>query len=192
MPGGSDGFYGTEMARETEVLDERLVQLVDRFLEENPGGRERLIPLLHEIQRAVGYLPFTIQEYVGEKLAIPPVQVYGVVSFYHSFTTTPRGRCQLKVCTGTACFVRGSQRLLEVVSREAGAPVGGVSPDRAFNLDSVRCIGACGLAPAIMIDDQVHGNMDPLKIRRLLDRERARAAVPEASHEGRLPEEDEP
>jgi len=170
IPGSAalEGFYGTEMARETEALDRELAGVVDLFLEQHPGGRERLIPLLHEIQRAVGYLPFTIQEYVAEKLAIPPVHVYGVVSFYHSFTTTPRGRCQIKVCTGTACFVRGSQRLLKVISSEAGVPVGGVSPDRAFNLDSVRCIGACGLAPAVMIDDEVYGNANPKEICRVL------------------------
>lgn len=156
-------------------VDSEALALMDQFLAEHPGRSERLMPLLHLLQRRLGYLPLAVQAAVAERLALAPVQVSGVVSFYNHFTTVPRGRCQVKVCTGTACFVRGSERLLDTLQDLLQVEVGGITDDGAFNLEHVRCIGACGLAPAIMVNDAVHGNLTLPKLRRLLQRLRVQA-----------------
>lgn len=160
-------FFGPTVLEDEEPLEPETEEIVDRWLAENPGGRERLIPLLHLVQKHLGYLPPAAQKLVADRLGMSPIQVYGVISFYHFFTTTPRGRYQVKVCTGTACFVRGAGRILDVLSDELGVESGSVTEDRSFNLDQVRCIGACGLAPAVMVNDKVHGNLDSPRARRL-------------------------
>jgi NADH-quinone oxidoreductase subunit E/NADP-reducing hydrogenase subunit HndA len=169
------GFFGAEQAQITEDIPPEIWSRIDEFLEANPGGQERLIPLLHMAQEIVGYLPFAVQEYVADKLGLSPVQVYGIISFYHFFTTTPRARHQIKVCMGTACFVRNSQRLLDALKDACQTDLGGISEDHLFNLDQVRCIGACGLAPAIMSDDEVRGNLTPTKVRSLVRKLRKEA-----------------
>ena len=182
MPAGqeeSKGFYGSLQPLPEAEADRQARASIDEYLDRHPGGGERLIPLLHWVQGKLGYLPFEIQEYVAGKLDISPIQVYGVVSFYHFFTTTPRGRYQLKVCLGTACFVKQAQQLLDTLSEELGTEVGGISSDGLFNLEQVRCIGACGLAPAAMVDDQVAGNLTPAKVRSLVRRLRREAAKDE-------------
>jgi len=160
-------FFGPTVLEDEEPLEPETEEIVDRWLAENPGGRERLIPLLHLVQKHLGYLPPAAQRLVADRLGMSPIQVYGVISFYHFFTTTPRGRYQVKVCTGTACFVRGAGRILDVLSDELGVESGSVTEDRSFNLDQVRCIGACGLAPAVMVNEKVHGNLDSPRARRL-------------------------
>lgn len=159
----------------SSAIDQEAVVLIDRFLADHPGRAERLIPLLHLLQRHLGYLPLSVQAAVAERLGLSPVQVSGVVSFYNHFTTVPRGRFQVKVCTGTACFVRGSERLLDTLQDLLGVRVGSISDDGVFNLEQVRCIGACGLAPAIMVNDDVHGNLTLAKLRRLVQRLRVQA-----------------
>ncbi len=180
-PAGGDGapsheFYGSEVRADEEEGAAEARQVVDDYLSQNPGGKERLISLLHRVQEEVGYLPFHIQEYVAASLGLSPIQVYGVVSFYHFFTTTPRGRFQLKVCMGTACFVRRAEALLDTISETLDVEVGGISADRLFNLDQVRCIGACGLAPALMLGDEVHGMLTPARVRNLVRKLRKQAA----------------
>lgn len=180
-------FFGSVRPDGEEPLDGETVQLIDDWIASNPGGRERLIPLLHHVQRHLGYLPPAAQRAVADRLDMSPVQVYGVISFYHFFTTTPRGRYQVKVCTGTACFVRGAQRVLDVFADELGVETGGVSEDRSFNLDQVRCIGACGLAPAVMVNDDVHGNLDSPGARKLakkLKRQAKKEAAAQAEEAG--------
>lgn len=162
------GFFGAGEPLPADEIAPRVWEIIDTFLETNPGGQERLIPLLHRVQEQLGYLPFTVQEHVAERLGMSPVQVYGVVSFYHFFTTTPRGRYQLKVCTGTACFVRRSQRLINTIRDVLNLEVGGVTDDHLFSLEEVRCLGACGLAPALMVNNAVHGNMTAGEVRKRL------------------------
>jgi NADH:ubiquinone oxidoreductase subunit E len=169
------GFFGAEEARPRQEIDPSVWPAIDAFLEEHHGGQERLIPLLHHVQQQMGYLPFEVQEYVADRLGLSPVQVYGVVSFYHLFTTTPRARYQVKVCMGTACFVRQSQRVLDALKDACKVELGGISEDGLFNLDQVRCIGACGLAPAVMINDDVYGNLTAQRARRLVRKLRTEA-----------------
>ncbi|HHQ47628.1 MAG TPA: NAD(P)H-dependent oxidoreductase subunit E [Acidobacteria bacterium] len=161
-------FFGAQAPVMDEEVDPEAYRLVDRYVEEHPGGQEQLIPLLHRVQEFLGYLPFPVQEYIAGKLGLSPIEVYSVVSFYHFFTTTPRGRYQLKVCMGTACFVNNAQTICDVVGDLLGIRVGEVTGDRMFSLEQVRCIGACGLAPAMMVNDEVHGHLTPNAIRKLV------------------------
>jgi NADH-quinone oxidoreductase subunit E/NADP-reducing hydrogenase subunit HndA len=172
---GLPGFYGAEQAQITDELPPGIWQEIDDFLASNPGGHERLIPLLHVVQESVGHLPFAIQEYVADKLGLSPIQVYSVISFYNFFTTTPRGRYQFKVCMGTACFVRHAQRLLETLRNDLGVELGELSADGLFNLDQARCLGACGLAPAVMVNDRVHGELTAPTLHQLVRRLRSQA-----------------
>ncbi len=165
---GAGPFFGAEAAVEVEETDPEAYRIVDGYVREHPGGQEQLIPLLHRVQEHLCYLPFPIQEYVAEKLGLSPVEVYGVVSFYHFFTTTPRGRYQLKVCMGTACFVNNAQTICDVVADLLKIGVGEVTEDRLFSLEQVRCIGACGLAPAMMVNDDVYGHLTTNEIRKLV------------------------
>lgn len=173
------GFYGSVLSHGAGDVDGGTLALMDSFLSEYPGGPERLIPLLHRLQTHLGYLPPAVQVAVAERLDLAPVQVAGVVSFYNFFTTVPRGRFQVKVCMGTACFVRGSERLLDTLQDLLHVKVGGISDDGVFNLEQVRCIGACGLAPAIMVNDAVHGNLNLTRLRQLVQRLRIRARAAE-------------
>jgi NADH:ubiquinone oxidoreductase subunit E len=162
-----DGSFG-RIDEEWTELEPEIRDLIETYVAEHPGGNERLIPLLHHVQEEIGYLPFPVQQNVARALGLSPEQVYGVVTFYHLFTTTPRGKYQLKVCTGTACFVRRSQRLLESMQDALHIEVGGVTDDLLFSLDEVRCLGACGLAPAVMVNSEVRGNMAPFQARKML------------------------
>jgi formate dehydrogenase major subunit len=120
-----------------------------------------LIPVLQQVQEILGFLPIPVQNYIALGLGIPPSDVFGVVTFYSFFTMVPRGRHIIRVCLGTACFVKGSAKLLDTVSRHLRVEVGETTDDREYSLDVVRCLGACGLAPVMVIDDVTHGQVDP-------------------------------
>lgn len=169
------GFFGAERAEIQEELPPGVWTEIDGYLDSNPGGHDRLIPLLHSVQKSLGYIPFAVQEHVADKLGLSPIQVYSVISFYHFFTTTPRGKYELKVCMGTACFVRHAQRLIETLEQTLGIALGDVSRDRMFSVQQVRCIGACGLAPAIMINDETLGNLTPKDVRKRVLKLKAKA-----------------
>ena len=175
-------FFGAD-AGDTGVVSAEVAEAIDAYVAAHPGGRERLIPLLHHIQERIGYLPFAVQELIADKLGLSPMQVYEVVSFYHFFTTTPRGRYQLKVCMGTACFVQHADALLDTLHDLLGLEVGGVTEDRLFSLEQVRCIGACGLAPAMMVNSEVHGHLDATAVRKLIRRLKAEARRQDAGEE---------
>lgn len=168
-------FFGTDGQTANDELTPELMAAIDAYIATHPGRRERLIPLLHHVQERIGYLPFPVQEFIGARLGLSSMQVYEVVSFYHFFTTTPRGRYQLKVCMGTACFVRHAEGLLDALNDLLGLEVGGVTEDRLFSLEQVRCIGACGLAPAMMVNSEVHGHLDKTAVRKLIRRLKSEA-----------------
>jgi len=168
-------YFGSTATETTDEVPAEFYAAVDTFLSTTPGGHERLIPLLHMAQKMIGYLPFEVQDTIAAALGLTPIQVYEVVSFYHFFSTTPKGMFQLKVCMGTACFVRHAEHLVDTIQTEIGVAPGELTQDRVFGLDLVRCIGACGLAPAIMVNNEVHGNLDRNSLRKLLKRLRAKA-----------------
>lgn len=127
-----------------------------------------LINILHEVQSLTGYLPREVQEVVAEELKIPTSRVYGVVTFYSYFTMKPKGRYPISVCMGTACYVRGAEKILEELQRQLGIKVGETTDDGLFSLDCLRCVGACGLAPVVTIGSKVYGRLTPDKIRDIL------------------------
>ena len=130
-----------------------------------------LINILHETQNALGYLPREVQTAVAGNLGIPVSRVNGVVTFYAFFTEKPKGKHPISVCLGTACYVRGSDKVLDEVKKVLGIEVGETTPDGVFSLDCLRCVGACGLAPVMMIGGKVFGNVDPRNVRKILESE---------------------
>lgn len=134
--------------------------------ENNPG---ELISILHKIQSEFGYLPEDIQREVAKNLKISVAKVYGVVTFYSFFTMTPKGKHPISVCMGTACYVRGAEKIVDELKDQLKIKVGGVTPDGKFSLDCLRCVGACGLAPVVLIGEKVYGRLDASQVREILD-----------------------
>jgi NADH:ubiquinone oxidoreductase subunit E len=151
---------------------ELLARLDDVLVDyrERPGA---LIPVLQIAQGLFGYLPESALKRIAKALNKSYGEVAGVVTFYSFFTTVPRGKHLVRVCLGTACYVRGGKQVLEAMRHELGIDVGQTTADRRFSLDIARCFGACGLAPAIMIDEDVHQRVKPVKVREILARYRA-------------------
>lgn len=118
-----------------------------------------LIPVLHEAQDVYGYLPLEVQQKISEGLGIPLSEIYGVVTFYTQFSINPKGQYKIGVCLGTACYVKGSGNVLEKIKEKLGIDVGECTPDGKFSLDATRCVGACGLAPVMTINDDVYGRL---------------------------------
>ena len=156
---------------EEEFTPEQLAQ-VDRVVSENKDKPGALIPVLEDVQAITGYLPGSIQRRVAKGLGLPLSQVYGVVAFYSFFTMTPKGRHQIRLCLGTACHVRGSNRILHELERKLGVEPGGCTEDREFSLDTVRCLGACGLAPVMVVDEDTQKQVKAVKIDQILKRYR--------------------
>ena len=127
-----------------------------------------VINVLHKVQGEYGYLPAEIQELVAKELGIPVSRVYGIVSFYSFFTMTPKGEHPISVCLGTACYVRGAEKVLDELKRQLGIGVGEVTPDGKFSLTCLRCVGACGLAPVIEVGEKVYGRMTPDRVKDVL------------------------
>lgn len=143
---------------------EQLVGICDKH-GNNPG---ELINILHEAQETFGYLPREIQEVIAHQLNIPVSKVYGVVTFYSFFSMEPKGEYPISVCMGTACYVRGSEKVLDEFKRILNINVGETTPDGKFSLSSLRCVGACGLAPVVLIGEKVYGRVVPGDVERIL------------------------
>ena len=143
-------------------------QVVD-ICQRHGNDQGELINILHEAQRLQGYLPEEMQRVIARQLGIPASKVYGVVTFYTFFTMTPKGRHPISVCMGTACYVRGAEKLLEEFKRVLGIDIGETTPDGKFSLDCLRCVGACGLDPVVMIDDKVYGRLQPVDVRKIIE-----------------------
>ena len=120
-----------------------------------------VINVLHQVQGKFGYLPAEVQEVVAHELNIPVSRVYGIVSFYSFFTMEPKGKHPIDICLGTACYVRGAEKVLDAFKRALNVEVGKCTPDGKFSLNTLRCVGACGLAPVAMIGDKVYGRLTP-------------------------------
>ncbi|NLB81065.1 MAG: NAD(P)H-dependent oxidoreductase subunit E, partial [Clostridiaceae bacterium] len=129
-----------------------------------------LIAVLHEAQEIYGYLPIEVQKKVSEGLNIPLAEIYGVVTYYSQFTLNPKGKYQISVCLGTACYVKGSGELMNRIKTRLGIEEGECTADGKFSLDATRCIGACGLAPVVMVNDDVYGRLSADDIDGILDK----------------------
>lgn len=156
------------LAQEEEFTSNELLA-VDAVIERYRSKPGALILVLEDVQDVLGYLPKAIQRKISLGLGIPFSEVYGVVTFYSFFTMAPRGRHIVKCCLGTACYVRGSKKILEKLSGTLGVKPGDTTPDRRFSLETVRCLGACGLAPVITADDDTFRHVKPNRVVELLE-----------------------
>ncbi len=155
-----------------EVSEEELLARLDSVLTEYRNKPGALIPVLQIAQGIFGYLPESALKRIALGLNKSYSEVAGVVSFYSFFSTTPRGKNLVRVCLGTACYVRGGKRVLDTLKQKLGIDVGETTEDRLFTLEVARCFGACGLAPAIMINDDVHHRVKPSKMETVLSKYR--------------------
>jgi NADH:ubiquinone oxidoreductase subunit E len=147
--------------RWAEEISREEWEKIDFVINKYKSRHGALIPTLKEVQDICGYLPKNVQHRIADGLHLPSSQVFGVISFYAFFTTVPRGKYIIRVCMGTACYVRGSKEILDALRRELGVDVGGITRDRKFSLEAVRCVGACGLAPVVVVGQDTHGMVTP-------------------------------
>ena len=136
------------------------------YYKNDPGD---LIKILHKAQTAFGYLPESVQREIAFHLKISVAKVYGVVTFYSFFTMTPKGKHPISVCMGTACYVRGAEKVLDELKDQLRIKVGGVTENGKFSLDCLRCVGACGLAPVLLIGEKVYGRVEASQVKGILD-----------------------
>ena len=148
----------------TPEQEQKLLEVIEQN-KEIPGA---LLPVLHEAQEIYGYLPIEVQQMVADGLGVSLSEVYGVATFYSRFSLTPKGKHQISVCLGTACYVKGSDKVLEEVEKMLGIKSGECTPDGLFSIESCRCVGACGLAPVMMIDEEVYGKLTPAEVHKIL------------------------
>lgn len=139
----------------TKEQEEKLMAVIEK----HKGQDGATIPVLHEAQDIYGYLPIEVQEMISEGLGVPLAEIYGIVTFYTQFSINPKGAYQIGICLGTACYVKGSGDILEKVKQILGIDVGECTPDGRFSIDATRCIGACGLAPVMTVNDEVYGRL---------------------------------
>ena len=165
--------YQTTKEYNAFLKNEKLIEYkdtIDSLLEENRGRKGGLIPVLQRVQEHIKFLPTEVQNYIALGLGLPSSDVYGVVSFYSFFTMKPRGRHLVRTCLGTACYVKGIQKVIDKIERGFSVTMGGTTNDRRFTLQGVRCLGACGLAPVVMVDEDTLGQVDPAKIIKMLEK----------------------
>jgi len=157
-------------------LNTESLKKIDVIVAEHKDKKGPVKLMLHDVQKQIGYIPFEAMEKISDGANVPIAEVFGVVSFYTQFTTEPKGKHVINICLGTACYVRGSQLLLDRVKILTNSPINGTSKDNMFSLDATRCVGACGLAPVAILDEQVYGNANNNKdlenaIRRIIKEE---------------------
>ena len=139
----------------TKEQEEKLMAVIAEHKDEAGA----VIPVLHKAQEIYGYLPIEVQKMISDGLSVPLAEIYGIVTFYAQFSLYPKGEYQIGVCLGTACYVKGSGEILDKVKEILGIDVGECTPDARFSIDATRCIGACGLAPVLTVNDDVYGRL---------------------------------
>jgi len=163
-------IQGGVMAPVTQDQSELYARLA-QVIGEKKDLRNPLIEILRIAQEIFGYLPVEVQEFIADQMQIPASKIYGVVTFYNFFSMKPRGKYMLNVCTGTACFVKGAPRLIQMLSEQLGVGMGETTSDGLFTMSAVRCVGACSLAPVFVIGEDTFGRIDSKdKIKEILSR----------------------
>ena len=145
----------TVMFRGTKAQEEQLIAVIEKYR----GTKGALMPVLQEAQEIYGYLPIEVQKIIATRMGISLEEVYGVSTFYSQFVLNPKGEVAIAVCLGTACYVKGSGDLLDKIMQILGLPAGSTTPDGKYSLEATRCIGACGLAPVLTINNEVYGKL---------------------------------
>jgi NADH:ubiquinone oxidoreductase subunit E len=158
----------------TKVLDikanEKNFFELKEYIDSVKGAKGSLMQVLHKAQDIFGYLPIEVQKYISTELGVPLAEVYGVATFYTQFSINPKGKHKIGVCLGTACYVKGSQLIMDKLSKELNIKVGQTTEDNLFTLEATRCLGCCGLAPVMMIDQDVYGKLEPNRIPEILEK----------------------
>lgn len=153
----------------TNKLAEKCFNELEAYIQNLPEKKGALISVLHKAQGIFGYLPPEVQEFIAGKLDLPLAKVYGVVSFYSFFTMTPKGEFPIAVCMGTACYVRGADKVLDEFKRILNIKEGETTADGKFSIDALRCVGACGLAPVVLVGEKVHGRVTPEEVEAIIE-----------------------
>lgn len=150
-------------------METKLVQEIKEILQQYTQVKDNLIPILNEVQVKYGYIPQIAQKEISEYLKIPMAEIYGVITFYSRFTLKPKGKYAISVCLGTACFVKGSEKIMERLKARLNISEGETTPDGKFSIDATRCVGACGIAPVFTINGEVYGKATVKKLDEVLD-----------------------
>jgi len=159
------------MSKKFEISEDQKKELLNEIKrhKKNPGP---LMPILHEAQHIFGCIPLEVQKIVSEETGVPVAEINGIVTFYSSFTLIPKGKHIVGVCLGTPCYVRGAQTILDAVKTELGIDVGATTSDDYYTLEAIRCIGTCGMAPVMSFDEDVIGEINVTKAKRLIKEHR--------------------
>ncbi|GHV42211.1 NADH dehydrogenase [Clostridia bacterium] len=139
----------------TEAAEQKIVEIIAA----HKGQQGSLINILHETQEFLGYLPYSVQKFIAEQTGVALAEIFGVITFYSRFTTKPVGKYKISVCLGTACYVKGSDKVLAKIEELTGVKAGNTSADAVYTIDATRCIGACGLAPVMTVNEDVYGKL---------------------------------
>ncbi len=148
----------------TEEQKGKIGEIIDGLIDKEGS----LIEVLHHVQDYYGYLPFIVQKEISERMNIPLPDIYGVVTFYSRFSLEPVGKYKISVCLGTACYVKGAQNIYDALKEKLDLKDKNITDDRKFSLDSARCVGACGLAPVMLINEDVYGRITPDDLEKIL------------------------
>lgn len=153
-----------------ECIDKKIKEEMQEIMEQYRVEKDNLIPILNEVQEKYGYIPKVAQLEISNYLNIPMAEIYGVVTFYSRFTLEPKGKYNISVCLGTACFVKGSQKILDRLKDRLKIEEGKTTEDGKFSIDTTRCVGACGIAPVFTVNDEVYGKATVKKLDEVLDK----------------------
>ncbi|MGA1876432.1 MAG: NADH-quinone oxidoreductase subunit NuoE [bacterium] len=143
--------------------------IIERVVQEYRGKKGAIIPVLQEVQAILGYVPEIAMDYIAQELGVTPSAIYGVVTFYAQFYLEPRGKYIIRTCRGTACHVKGGKAVLKAIQDKLGIADGETTPDLTFTLETVACLGACALAPVVVVNKTYYGNMNPQKVLHILE-----------------------
>ncbi len=150
-------------------VEQKLKQEIKEIIEQYTTAKDNLVPILNDVQEKYGYIPQIAQSEISEYLNIPMAEIYGVITFYSRFTLKPKGKYAISVCLGTACFVKGSEKLMSRLKERLGIKEGETTKDGQFSIDSTRCLGACGIAPVFTVNGEVYGKATVKKLDEVLD-----------------------
>ena len=153
-----------------ECIDNKIKEDMKKILEVYKVEKENLIPILNDVQEKYGYIPKIAQLEISNYLNVPMAEIYGVITFYSRFTLEPKGKYNISVCLGTACFVKGSQAILDRLKDRLKIEEGKTSKDGKFSIDTTRCVGACGIAPVFTVNDEVYGHATVKKLDEVIDK----------------------
>jgi NADH:ubiquinone oxidoreductase subunit E/CheY-like chemotaxis protein len=159
----------TEKEKKADILPPAMMAEIEKVIQKFMGKPGSLLPILQKTQETVGYLPSEVLKFISQRLKITPAEIHSIVSFYNFFTMNPRGDHTIRVCLGTACYVKRAEEIVRKLSDLLDVELDGVTEDRKFSLEAVRCLGACGLAPVVVIDQDTYAMVDSKKVKNLID-----------------------